>query len=239
MPSDHIRASDHDRDAVVTTLRDAYTEGRLTLEEFQERTATAYDGRTWGDLRELTTDLPVQPVLGADLPPDAQPAGPQAAGVRTHGVLPPGAAPDGTQPPGAIPPGGPQPWGPQPWGTLPGVPPWAYPPGQVPGVPPAGMPLGHQPPAPYPPQAPPDPRSRQPRPRPFAPVVPVVGMWILFALATRSAGGAVAFLIAVALLVTLASIGRRPPRGPSDQERRKRGLSGRLRVFPGNTVKDW
>jgi len=45
-------------------------------------------------------------------------------------------------------------------------------------------------------------------------------MWILFALATRSAGGAVAFLIAVALLVTLASIGRRPPRGPSDQDRR-------------------
>jgi hypothetical protein len=210
MPSDHIRASDHDRDAVVTTLRDAYTEGRLTLEEFQERTATAYDGRTWGDLRELTTDLPVQPVLGSDLPPEAQPAGPQPAGV-----LPPGVAPAGPQPPGAIPPGVPQPWG-----ALPGVPPWAYPPGQVPGVPPAGTPLGHQAPAPYPPQAPPDVRSRQPRPRPFAPVVPVVGMWILFALATRSAGGAVAFLIAVALLVTLASIGRRPPRGPSDQDRR-------------------
>jgi hypothetical protein len=210
MPSDHIRASDHDRDAVVTTLRDAYTEGRLTLEEFQERTATAYDGRTWGDLRELTTDLPVQPVLGSDLPPEAQPAGPPPAGV-----LPPGVQPAGPQPPGAIPPGVPQSWG-----ALPGVPPWAYPPGQVPGVPPAGMPLGPQAPAPYPPQAPPDMRSRQPRPRPFAPVVPVVGMWILFALATRSAGGAVAFLIAVALLVTLASIGRRPPRGPSDQDRR-------------------
>jgi hypothetical protein len=230
MPSDHIRASDHDRDAVVTTLRDAYTEGRLTLEEFQERTATAYDGRTWGDLRELTTDLPVQPVLGSDLPPEAQPAGPQPMGAQPAGVLPPGVQPDGTQPPGAIPPGvpqpwgtqpwGTQPWGTQPWGTLPGVPPWAYPPGQVTGAPPAGVPLGHQPPAPYPPQAPPDARSRQPRQRPFAPVVPVVGMWILFALATRSAGGAVAFLIAVALLVTLASIGRRPPRGPSDQDRR-------------------
>src|SRR6185437_12180729 len=106
MPSDHIRASDHDRDAVVTTLRDAYTEGRLTLEEFQERTATAYDGRTWGDLRELTTDLPVQPVLGSDLPPEAQPAGPPPAGV-----MPPGVLPAGPQPPGAIPPGVPQPWG--------------------------------------------------------------------------------------------------------------------------------
>jgi Domain of unknown function (DUF1707) len=215
MPSDHIRASDHDRDAVVATLRDAYTDGRLTLDEFQERTAAAYNGRTWGDLRELTTDLPVQPVLGADLPPEAQPAGPQPAGAFPGG-LSAGGQPDGAQPPGAIPPGVPPPWGP-----LPGVPPWAYPPGaQVPGMPPTGMPLGHQPPVPYPPAVPPDMRSRQPRPRPFAPVVPVVGMWILFALATRSAGGAVAFLIAVALLVTLASVGRRPPRGPTDQQRR-------------------
>jgi hypothetical protein len=191
MPSDHIRASDHDRDAVAATLRDAYADGRLTLEEFQERTAAAYDGRTWGDLRELTTDLPVQPVLGSDLPPEAQLAG---------------AAPSGVPLPGGAP----------------GIPPWAYPPaGPVPGTPPAGVPLGQQPPAvpPYPPP-PADMHSRQPRPRPFAPVVPVVGMWILFALATRSAGGAVAFLIAVALLVMLASIGRRPPRGPSDHQRR-------------------
>src|SRR5215470_275500 len=120
MPSDHIRASDHDRDAVVATLRDAYTEGRLTLEEFQERTAAAYDGRTWGDLRELTTDLPVQPILGADLPPEAQPAGPQPLGAQPAGAPTPGVPADGGQP-GAIPPGAPQPWG-----ALPGVPPWPY-----------------------------------------------------------------------------------------------------------------
>ncbi len=89
-------------------------------------------------------------------------------------------------------------------------------------MPPAGMPLGHHPPgvAPYSRPVPPDTPSRQPRTRPFAPVIPVVGMWVLFALATRSAGGAVAFLIAVALLVTLASVGRRPPRGPSDRQRK-------------------
>jgi hypothetical protein len=69
MASDHpIRASDRDRDTVVDTLRDAYTAGRLTLEEFNERTAAAYASRTWDDLRELTADLPVQPVLGADIP---------------------------------------------------------------------------------------------------------------------------------------------------------------------------
>ena len=63
-----IRASDKERESVVDVLRDAYTEGRLTLDEFDERTSAAYASKTWADLRELTTDLPVQPVLGADLP---------------------------------------------------------------------------------------------------------------------------------------------------------------------------
>ena len=69
MASDHMmRASDLDRDAVVATLRDAYTAGRLTLEEFDERTTAAYASRTWGELRKLTEDLPAQPILGSDVP---------------------------------------------------------------------------------------------------------------------------------------------------------------------------
>ena len=40
----------------------------MTLEEFEERTSAAYASKTWADLRELTADLPVEPVLGADLP---------------------------------------------------------------------------------------------------------------------------------------------------------------------------
>ena len=75
-----IRASDKERESVVDVLRDAYTEGRLTLEEFEERTSAAYASKTWGDLRELTVDLPVQPVLGADLPqrlPRSQPVAQQ------------------------------------------------------------------------------------------------------------------------------------------------------------------
>src|SRR5712671_6551828 len=63
-----IRASDQERESVVDVLRDAYTDGRLTLEEFEERTSAAYASKTWSDLRELTSDLPVEPVLGADLP---------------------------------------------------------------------------------------------------------------------------------------------------------------------------
>jgi len=80
---DPIRASDADRDVVVDVLREAYTEGRLTADEFDERMSAAYVSRTWGQLRELTADLPVQPVLGADVPgrhlpvPAAPPAYPR------------------------------------------------------------------------------------------------------------------------------------------------------------------
>lgn len=63
-----IRASDSDRESVVTILRDAYTVGRLSLEEFEERTTAALSGRTWGALSELTKDLPQRARLGADLP---------------------------------------------------------------------------------------------------------------------------------------------------------------------------
>ncbi len=71
---DLIRASDADRDVVVEALREAYTEGRLTRDEFDERMSAAYAGKTWGQLRELTADLPVQPVLGADVPGRQLPA---------------------------------------------------------------------------------------------------------------------------------------------------------------------
>lgn len=62
-----IRASDQERESVVDVLRDAFTEGRLTSDELEERTASAYTARTWAQLGELTSDLPVQPPLGASL----------------------------------------------------------------------------------------------------------------------------------------------------------------------------
>jgi hypothetical protein len=73
-----IRASDSDRDNVVDILRDAFSAGRLTLEEFDERSSAAFAARTWGDLRALTADLPHQPRLVAVPParPAAVPGGP-------------------------------------------------------------------------------------------------------------------------------------------------------------------
>jgi len=73
-----IRASDQERQSVVDVLRDAFTDGRLTLDEFEERMSAAYAAKTWADLRLLTGDLPVEPLLGADLDVRRQDAQPQA-----------------------------------------------------------------------------------------------------------------------------------------------------------------
>jgi hypothetical protein len=53
-----LRASDAERDQVVVRLRDASAEGRLTLEEFMERMARAYEARTHAELEHLMRDLP-------------------------------------------------------------------------------------------------------------------------------------------------------------------------------------
>jgi hypothetical protein len=53
-----MRASDADRDAVVSDLGEHFQAGRLTLAEFDERTERALTARTWGELRELRADLP-------------------------------------------------------------------------------------------------------------------------------------------------------------------------------------
>lgn len=55
-----LRASDADRDHVVSRLRDASAEGRLTLEEFVERMTSAYATRTHAELDELVRDLPAE-----------------------------------------------------------------------------------------------------------------------------------------------------------------------------------
>jgi hypothetical protein len=54
-----IRASHADRDQVVEILREAAGEGRLTVEELDERVEAALSARTVGELAGLTRDLPV------------------------------------------------------------------------------------------------------------------------------------------------------------------------------------
>ncbi len=52
-----LRASDFDRDRVVTVLSDAAADGRLTPAEHNERVERAYRARTLGELAVLTSDL--------------------------------------------------------------------------------------------------------------------------------------------------------------------------------------
>jgi hypothetical protein len=58
MPEPHLLAADADRAAVVTRLDASLTDGRLTLAEYEDRSARAHAARTHGDLAELTADLP-------------------------------------------------------------------------------------------------------------------------------------------------------------------------------------
>ncbi|MEU1531440.1 DUF1707 SHOCT-like domain-containing protein [Streptomyces fagopyri] len=53
-----LRASDADRERVAEQLRDALAEGRLDMEEFEERLEAAFKARTYRDLAPLTRDLP-------------------------------------------------------------------------------------------------------------------------------------------------------------------------------------
>jgi hypothetical protein len=60
-----LRASHADRDRVVDVLRIAAGDGRLTIEELDERVEAALSARTMGELAVLTTDLPAVEVGGA------------------------------------------------------------------------------------------------------------------------------------------------------------------------------
>jgi hypothetical protein len=57
-PDPRIRASDSDRDRVAGELREHCAQGRLTIEELNERLEDTYAAKTIGDLQRLTADLP-------------------------------------------------------------------------------------------------------------------------------------------------------------------------------------
>jgi Domain of unknown function (DUF1707)/Cell wall-active antibiotics response 4TMS YvqF len=63
-----LRASDADRSRVIDVLAGAAAEGRITLEEYSERSETALGARTLGELASLTADLPASPARGAVSP---------------------------------------------------------------------------------------------------------------------------------------------------------------------------
>jgi len=63
-----LRASDAEREEIVTALRDHGGSGRLGLDELDERTERAYCARTRGELVALLRDLPPAPRAAVRVP---------------------------------------------------------------------------------------------------------------------------------------------------------------------------
>jgi DUF1707 SHOCT-like domain len=62
----HLRASDADRDQVIDTLKDAFVQGRLTMDELGMRTGQVLVSRTYAELTAITADIPGRPI---EVPP--------------------------------------------------------------------------------------------------------------------------------------------------------------------------
>ncbi|MEU4421212.1 DUF1707 domain-containing protein [Actinoplanes sp. NPDC024001] len=75
MGHEAMRAGDSDRQKVADQLKSALDEGRLDLNEYDERVQKAYAARTYGDLDGLLDDLPgAIPVQRARVEPYSPPA---------------------------------------------------------------------------------------------------------------------------------------------------------------------
>jgi hypothetical protein len=82
MTEPHLRAGDSDA-AAAAVLGRHMAEGRLTVAEYDDRVARAYAARTYGDLTELTADLPATDGVRSTAPraqaATARACGPMAA----------------------------------------------------------------------------------------------------------------------------------------------------------------
>jgi len=76
-----MRAADVDRDRAVSFLTTAFTEGRLTKDEYDERVERALHARTYADLDVIVTDLPGARNVGT--PPVVRPRGTNGLAVAS------------------------------------------------------------------------------------------------------------------------------------------------------------
>jgi hypothetical protein len=68
-PPGDLRVSDADRDRALAELSEHFQAGRLTAEEFEERSGLALRAKTGNDLRALLADLPVSQAPGTGITP--------------------------------------------------------------------------------------------------------------------------------------------------------------------------
>ena len=102
-PAAEMRASDADRDAVLSELSEQFQAGRLTAAELDERAGQALAARTWGELRELLRDLPTA-LAGPDPLRPLHPLRPLESLAATSSAATSSAAPSSAAPSsGALP----------------------------------------------------------------------------------------------------------------------------------------
>ncbi|HEY3881921.1 MAG TPA: DUF1707 domain-containing protein [Trebonia sp.] len=88
-PRGDIRVSDADRDRAVAELSENFQSGRLTQEEFEQRSGQALQARTGPELSALFNDLPEQPVATVPPPVDYPPTpAPGFGGPAARGPFP-------------------------------------------------------------------------------------------------------------------------------------------------------
>lgn len=78
VPDPHLRASDAEREQVIEDLRQHAADGRLTMEEFEERVTEALAATTRGDLEPVLRELPPlqrQPDVERRAPGQPMPSG--------------------------------------------------------------------------------------------------------------------------------------------------------------------
>jgi uncharacterized protein DUF1707 len=83
----NLRASDADRDHVVSRLHKAATEGRIASEELEQRVAHALKAQTYGDLEKTVSDLPGPRPRSRRPPARRTPTGWAVSAVRANPML--------------------------------------------------------------------------------------------------------------------------------------------------------
>jgi hypothetical protein len=85
----NIRVGDADREATASQLREHYADGRLTLDELNERLDQAFAAKTRTDLNAVMRDLPVTPRPVVPMPSGPRSSGPGYGSGRPFGFLAP------------------------------------------------------------------------------------------------------------------------------------------------------
>ena len=79
----HLRAAHADRELVITMLKAAFVQGRLTKDELEARAGQVFAAKTYADLAALTADIPAVPAGRPAVPVAGSGAGAAALGSAT------------------------------------------------------------------------------------------------------------------------------------------------------------